>query len=276
MILLIIIIIVVALYITKGIYWDITTTHTPQVPPYKEYIKSDAWFERRDIYFFTHEKNCVACESAEHIDLHHMTYDRLGSERDEDLIPLCKVCHDQYHTIYKRASVVDSKNFVSAKQAARKGKEIYMRNQDLIAKVENEQLKQSHTALLQFREEARRLNYDRLTDTRKQDLRFDFSSAVYKHNAIPFLAVAEIIKRDHHDEVYQEGFHPEGANVRKNIYSISDRLEYRWVQEEIRSRLPLESQPYTEIEKLKAILLQDDGSTLHRSHGYKPEYTSNP
>jgi hypothetical protein len=30
-------------------------------------------------------------------DLHHRNYDRLGHERFDDLIPLCRACHEQLH-----------------------------------------------------------------------------------------------------------------------------------------------------------------------------------
>ena len=32
-------------------------------------------------------------------DLHHLSYDRLGNERHEDLLPLCRTCHRALHRI---------------------------------------------------------------------------------------------------------------------------------------------------------------------------------
>lgn len=31
------------------------------------------------------------------IDLHHLTYERIGCERDTDVIPLCRSCHKLVH-----------------------------------------------------------------------------------------------------------------------------------------------------------------------------------
>lgn len=40
---------------------------------------------------------CEACGSDWRISLHHMSYQNLGIEKDEDLIPLCWKCHGEYH-----------------------------------------------------------------------------------------------------------------------------------------------------------------------------------
>lgn len=76
-----------------------------KIPPvYKKYIKSVAWFKRRDEYFKVHKKECVACFSKERIVLHHVNYQRLGAELDSDLIVLCWDCHNELHETHDRAS----------------------------------------------------------------------------------------------------------------------------------------------------------------------------
>jgi hypothetical protein len=37
----------------------------------------------------------------EGIALHHQTYDRLGTERVEDLVPLCAACHQGVHQLHQ-------------------------------------------------------------------------------------------------------------------------------------------------------------------------------
>jgi hypothetical protein len=64
---------------------------------YKEYIKSQAWLRRRIAYYKTHEKKCAVCKSSHRISLHHITYANVGREPDEDLVPLCLDCHENYH-----------------------------------------------------------------------------------------------------------------------------------------------------------------------------------
>lgn len=69
-----------------------------------EYIKfmaSDKWATRKRVYYSGHEKKCKACGSDENIHLHHKTYERMGSELDEDLVPLCQTCHTKVHDLHR-------------------------------------------------------------------------------------------------------------------------------------------------------------------------------
>jgi hypothetical protein len=49
---------------------------------------------------------CVVCDRAWTLtnDLHHASYDRLGHERDADLVPMCRKCHDAMHRILDQSS----------------------------------------------------------------------------------------------------------------------------------------------------------------------------
>ena len=64
---------------------------------YRSYIRSPAWFERRRKHLVKHGGQCKACGATEKIHLHHKTYDRLGAERDGDLVALCETCHKAVH-----------------------------------------------------------------------------------------------------------------------------------------------------------------------------------
>ena len=64
---------------------------------YETYINSTAWERRRGLFFTKHPKVCVTCGSEEKIQLHHKTYDRMGRERDSDLMALCEFCHSTLH-----------------------------------------------------------------------------------------------------------------------------------------------------------------------------------
>lgn len=61
------------------------------------YIQGDRWKERKAAYYKKHGKKCAACLETNNVDLHHMTYKRLGNEWDEDLVPLCRNCHNAFH-----------------------------------------------------------------------------------------------------------------------------------------------------------------------------------
>lgn len=67
---------------------------------YEFYLRSTAWKRRKDEYYSTHAKRCSACGSKKSIHLHHMTYERLGAERDSDLVPLCYGCHEKVHQLH--------------------------------------------------------------------------------------------------------------------------------------------------------------------------------
>jgi len=65
-------------------------------PNYHRYIKSKAWRSRRLAYYEKFGKQCVVCGDSD-INLHHVTYERLGREHDGDLIALCVYHHDRFH-----------------------------------------------------------------------------------------------------------------------------------------------------------------------------------
>lgn len=67
---------------------------------YEEYINSDAWSERRAAFFEHHPRRCRSCGTGKQIHLHHTTYQRLGREEDEDLVPLCEHHHRVVHRLH--------------------------------------------------------------------------------------------------------------------------------------------------------------------------------
>lgn len=70
-------------------------------------MSSRAWFARRARWFDRAVARgpvvCAVCGAPwapEDGDLHHATYDRLGHEADEDLVPLCRADHEALHTLW--------------------------------------------------------------------------------------------------------------------------------------------------------------------------------
>lgn len=75
------------------------------------YLRSGAWFRRRRAWFAAVEATgravvCQVCGTAKNLDLHHMNYVGVhqastgvwvAGEADEDLMPLCRGCHDDLH-----------------------------------------------------------------------------------------------------------------------------------------------------------------------------------
>ena len=65
-------------------------------PKYLSYIAGPRWKKRKERYYSKFRKACALCGKGNpevRIQLHHLTYERLGYERDEDLMPLCELHH---------------------------------------------------------------------------------------------------------------------------------------------------------------------------------------
>ena len=69
--------------------WDKVKYHT--------YIKSDEWKEKRKKTLERDDYQCQRCGTGMNLVVHHITYDRLGKEDLDDLITLCKKCHEEIH-----------------------------------------------------------------------------------------------------------------------------------------------------------------------------------
>lgn len=66
-------------------------------PDYKAYLASVEWAQRAEAAKDKADGLCVVCLSAEKLEVHHRTYERVGRERDEDLAVLCGRCHGKFH-----------------------------------------------------------------------------------------------------------------------------------------------------------------------------------
>lgn len=64
---------------------------------YHEYLKSDHWKDFRRRYFACHKRRCSICGKTKRIELHHITYARLGHEQMDNVRPLCHFCHALTH-----------------------------------------------------------------------------------------------------------------------------------------------------------------------------------
>jgi hypothetical protein len=88
-----------------GLPWSTSRIHRSAA--YCNYMASQQWFARRERWASEwdtrhgSEPHCLVydVEWALCDDLHHRTYDRLGSEGYRDLIPLCRSCHGALHRI---------------------------------------------------------------------------------------------------------------------------------------------------------------------------------
>lgn len=66
---------------------------------YHVYMGSKRWRKRRRRYYATNPNRCFMCGSKEEVTLHHLNYERLGIEKDSDLMPLCWEHHEELHNV---------------------------------------------------------------------------------------------------------------------------------------------------------------------------------
>lgn len=64
---------------------------------YEEYIKSPEWRALRVKVFRRCKGICEGCGENAAVQVHHLTYDRLGNEMLFDLVAVCLHCHERLH-----------------------------------------------------------------------------------------------------------------------------------------------------------------------------------
>lgn len=73
---------------------------------YADYIHSVRWYETRRRYRASDRpQDCQLCGGDKQIALHHLTYERVGNERLDDLLPLCNDCHQLVHALAARGAI---------------------------------------------------------------------------------------------------------------------------------------------------------------------------
>lgn len=66
---------------------------------YEEFLKSPYWRKIRILILKRDNNSCRSCGSSEELHIHHLTYEHHLKELDnlDDLITLCKQCHNDIH-----------------------------------------------------------------------------------------------------------------------------------------------------------------------------------
>ena len=68
---------------------------------YNEYLKSDAWREKRRLVIERQKNICSGCSIAPVQEVHHLSYDNIGDELLWQLQGVCRSCHEKAHNIKK-------------------------------------------------------------------------------------------------------------------------------------------------------------------------------
>jgi len=77
---------------------------------YQDYIISQKWQDLRKAVLKRDKYQCQLCNSKKDLQVHHKTYDRFGYENLDDLITLCKVCHEKHHDEKTKQREIESYN----------------------------------------------------------------------------------------------------------------------------------------------------------------------
>ena len=64
---------------------------------YRVWLGTDQWQYRRHQALERDEYRCQNCGSHAQLVVHHQSYDHVGDEWPQDLIVLCRECHDWEH-----------------------------------------------------------------------------------------------------------------------------------------------------------------------------------
>lgn len=83
---------------------------------YKNYLDSPFWRDFRIKVLKQDDFRCVRCGSEINLDVHHLTYKRVGKEKIHDCVTLCRTCHNTLHD--KKAKELSDKRFL--KQSTQK------------------------------------------------------------------------------------------------------------------------------------------------------------
>ena len=68
--------------------------------PYPEYLRTGHWEIMRRRALLRAGGHCQRCwGERRRLDVHHLTYERLGRERESDLVVLCATCHAAAHNL---------------------------------------------------------------------------------------------------------------------------------------------------------------------------------
>jgi len=115
----------VPLFDSEMIQGSVGSNPTGMVWSYEDYLRSPEWRAKCDLVFERDGYRCATCGSEHDLEVHHKTYKHLFNEPLEDLITLCKECHDAITSVFRRRrySYRDYQPSESIRQTPEQGKE---------------------------------------------------------------------------------------------------------------------------------------------------------
>lgn len=74
-----------------------SSTRRADAPSYLAYLQTAGWRTTRNAALRRARYRCGRCGTGRQLEVHHLSYERLGNERDADIAVLCRACHTQHH-----------------------------------------------------------------------------------------------------------------------------------------------------------------------------------
>jgi hypothetical protein len=65
--------------------------------PYQEYLQTSHWHRVRILALERGHHRCALCPAERELEVHHRNYARKGFEQADDVIVLCRACHQRHH-----------------------------------------------------------------------------------------------------------------------------------------------------------------------------------
>ena len=87
---------------------------TSRQAAYRWYLCSDQWRKTRAHVLNTREMACERCGAKQNLEVHHLSYERIGNELDSDLTLLCRKCHGSTHGYNQRHRKGDDPSLLAA------------------------------------------------------------------------------------------------------------------------------------------------------------------
>lgn len=139
---------------------------------YNAYLSSAAWRSLKARYRASDlVQDCGLCSESDGLDMHHMTYERVGEEELSDLIPLCRNCHRMVHVLEERGEIgLDFSGLVDFQRAARYAVEQQARKEQArkdirdAERTEEQLLRLSRTIISELKYKLRRLPQEEALD----------------------------------------------------------------------------------------------------------------
>lgn len=95
----------------RSILWDnikLRNFESSKYEKYKSYLKSNTWIKKRSEVLIRDNYLCRVCGYIAH-EVHHISYENLFNENLEDLLSVCKKCHEEIHVLLNKKYIEELK-----------------------------------------------------------------------------------------------------------------------------------------------------------------------